>query len=225
MLTLFLGLMVSPDALAFYNPSTGRWLSRDPVGEAAFFNHVAKRKWELSDESLYYTAIPYAFVRNDSLNHTDYVGLLPASQATATVPDCTIVIYAGHGFLDSAFDDQGQLANPNAPDGLPYPHNFKGSQTCSGAALIACNAAKFASIENQIPGVSLSDSQTSVAQGYKELESAVGSAKEWAKEICKNCDCKEVKITIHCFPPMRKPGWFRSGSPWCGQTITVPCCK
>jgi hypothetical protein len=33
MLTLLLGVLFGREAQAFYNPSTGRWLSRDPIGE------------------------------------------------------------------------------------------------------------------------------------------------------------------------------------------------
>jgi len=32
-LTVLLGLWAAPDGLTFYNPETGRWLSRDPLGE------------------------------------------------------------------------------------------------------------------------------------------------------------------------------------------------
>jgi len=34
--TMLLGLLLGQDALAFYNSSTGRWLSRDPIGENGF---------------------------------------------------------------------------------------------------------------------------------------------------------------------------------------------
>ena len=33
---VLLGLLLSQAALAFYNPQTGRWLSRDPLGEMGF---------------------------------------------------------------------------------------------------------------------------------------------------------------------------------------------
>lgn len=38
---VLLGLIVGRDALAFYNPQTGRWLSRDPIGEKGGMNNYA----------------------------------------------------------------------------------------------------------------------------------------------------------------------------------------
>jgi len=49
-------LFVAQSALAFYNPSTGRWLNRDPIGEEGG-SHV------------------YAFVLNDGVRQTDSLGL------------------------------------------------------------------------------------------------------------------------------------------------------
>ncbi len=51
-----LGLLASRDAQAFYNPSTGRWLSRDPIGEKGGRNL-------------------YGFVRNTSVTAIDALGL------------------------------------------------------------------------------------------------------------------------------------------------------
>ncbi len=154
------------------------------------------------------------------------IGLLAGSAGTATIGDCSIAIYAGHGFLNSAFDDDGKLKNPKATDRLNYPHLLKGSPKCSGGAIIACNAAKFASIQNPIPGVSLNDGEISVLQGIGQIDGAVGSAQAFAKSIGENCACEKVTITVNCFPPFHKPGIFSSGSKWCGKTITVPCpCK
>lgn len=54
LLALFMGEL-APVAQAFYNPSTGRWLSRDPIGEAGGANL-------------------YAFARNDGVNYIDLLG-------------------------------------------------------------------------------------------------------------------------------------------------------
>ena len=212
----------------YYSASTGRWLSRDPLTEAAFFKRFSDGNSEFQDDEVYYTATATAhvFVRNDPLGLVDYIGLLAGSTGTATIGDCSIAIYAGHGFLNSAFDDDGKLKNPKATDRLNYPHLLKGSPKCSGGAIIACNAAKFASIQNPIPGVSLNDGEISVLQGIGQIDGAVGSAQAFVKSICENCACEKVTITVNCFPPFHKPGIFSSGSKWCGETITVPCpCK
>ncbi|HXT40830.1 MAG TPA: RHS repeat-associated core domain-containing protein [Candidatus Angelobacter sp.] len=50
------GLFVCHNAFAFYNSSTGRWLSRDPVEESDGANI-------------------YVFLRNDGISSTDYMGL------------------------------------------------------------------------------------------------------------------------------------------------------
>ena len=49
--------LITVDGFAYYNPTTGRWLSRDPIGEKGGVNL-------------------YGFVENDPLNNVDYIGLL-----------------------------------------------------------------------------------------------------------------------------------------------------
>lgn len=53
---LLLGLVTAREAQAFYNPSTGRWLSRDPIGERGGQNQ-------------------YAFVGNKAIDSIDFLGL------------------------------------------------------------------------------------------------------------------------------------------------------
>lgn len=70
----------------YYNPSTGRWLSKDPIGERGGLNL-------------------YGMVDNDPLNNWDYLGL----------KTCTTIIYVGHyGQPDSKHKpgecDRGVLA-------------------------------------------------------------------------------------------------------------------
>jgi hypothetical protein len=50
-------LVVTQSALAFYNPSTGRWLNRDPIGEKGAGNING-------------------FLGNDAVNSSDFLGLL-----------------------------------------------------------------------------------------------------------------------------------------------------
>jgi len=65
-------LASTPDALAFYNPQTGRWLSRDPIEEGG-------------GPGL------NVLLRNDALNKSDVLGL-----HEVTVKKCTIDIFVGH---------------------------------------------------------------------------------------------------------------------------------
>lgn len=53
-----MALLFVQSAWAFYNPSIGRWLSRDPIGERGGKNL-------------------YGYVRNEAVNRTDYLGLRP----------------------------------------------------------------------------------------------------------------------------------------------------
>ena len=50
-------LLLAQDAMAYYNPSTGRWLSRDPIAERGGANL-------------------YGFVGNDGVNRVDRLGLV-----------------------------------------------------------------------------------------------------------------------------------------------------
>ena len=54
---VLLWLAAAPLAQAFYNPSTGRWLNRDPIGEVVENNL-------------------YSFVRNQPISRLDYLGHL-----------------------------------------------------------------------------------------------------------------------------------------------------
>jgi RHS repeat-associated protein len=64
-LLLLAGLLsgFAPVAQAFYNPSAGRWLSRDPLGEIRRIK--SSIGWAVHDPNL------YAFVHNDSPNRVD----------------------------------------------------------------------------------------------------------------------------------------------------------
>jgi len=55
------------------NPDTGRWLSRDPLGDAAFFLQYAKGKSKAEIMRLYEEAVgpAYLFVRNNPVNYFD----------------------------------------------------------------------------------------------------------------------------------------------------------
>lgn len=71
LIILFAWLSLPQAALCFYNPTTGRWLSRDPVSEAGWRlqgHHV--QSGTQTEEN-----IPYIFVQNNAVNYLDAIGL------------------------------------------------------------------------------------------------------------------------------------------------------
>lgn len=71
-LSLIAWLLTPQTGRCFYNPSTGRWLSRDPVQEDGFLVLLSDRSdYEVDQEQNL-----YCFVSNDSLSHYDNLGLV-----------------------------------------------------------------------------------------------------------------------------------------------------
>lgn len=84
MLTIvLLGVSLAREAQAFYNPSTGRWLSRDPLEEIAFKRNVLSHEFTIEKRLQAKKAniyegkdhLSYVFVGNDSLSSIDLLGL------------------------------------------------------------------------------------------------------------------------------------------------------
>lgn len=74
-------LFTARDAQAFYNPTAGRWISRDPIREEGFqlirSDDGASKLQQLEPS-------PYLFVSNDPLINFDYLGLNPNIPAGTT---------------------------------------------------------------------------------------------------------------------------------------------
>jgi hypothetical protein len=63
-------------AKAYYNPSTGRWLNRDPILENAFSAHLASPSFSRQPSA---ELNENAFLLNDCQDHFDYLGALLGS--------------------------------------------------------------------------------------------------------------------------------------------------
>ncbi len=78
-------------ALAYYNPQTGKWLSRDPIDEKGFQvyqkgtvfsgaipsnSSLPAGRWFVRDKQSNTTANPYSFVNNAAPNQIDVLGLV-----------------------------------------------------------------------------------------------------------------------------------------------------
>jgi RHS repeat-associated protein len=71
-------------ASAFYNPSAGRWLSRDPINEAGFslLRGNARATWNLEAEKNL-----CAFVGNNPISSIDTLGLFLIDYDGCSLPD------------------------------------------------------------------------------------------------------------------------------------------
>jgi hypothetical protein len=77
MVALIAWLLSPQTAHCFYNPSAGRWLSRDPIQEPGFREYALR---DLSDDTRFALELAedfngYDFASNDSIDQTDLVGL------------------------------------------------------------------------------------------------------------------------------------------------------
>jgi hypothetical protein len=75
-IVMILGMLYCQDAFAFYNSSAGRWLSRDPIGEEAFFeSHAGDSESQQQNMEQQALMPPYLVVRNNPVNRVDLFGL------------------------------------------------------------------------------------------------------------------------------------------------------
>lgn len=70
---LLLSLLVGQKAQAFYSPSSGRWLSRDPIGETGF--RLANTRAMTPMRRLAIDFNEFCFLGNNSQSHCDMLGL------------------------------------------------------------------------------------------------------------------------------------------------------
>jgi RHS repeat-associated protein len=73
------------NVFAFYNPSTGRWLSRDPIGEPGFLFGTSGPN-SLSQAKIFNL---YTFVANAPISQWDHLGLeMPTWKELPEIPCC-----------------------------------------------------------------------------------------------------------------------------------------
>jgi len=91
---LLLGVVLCREAQAFFNPSTGRWLSRDPIAEKGGLNinNISK---------------------NDILNYYDKWGLKCCLLTYSSIPYDHAALECDGGTYISAFPDDGIVTGPS----------------------------------------------------------------------------------------------------------------
>ncbi len=170
---LLVGVFLGREAQAFYNPSTGRWLSRDPIGETVVAPSL------------------YAFMENAPVNKGDLLGnaSFPLTDQIKEMVDggkvynCHIVIYVGHNRIETPH--------------VPQPRISK----CGYASVVACFSSTIP-VDSPIPGIEpRPDEYTRLnynqAAAMADRDYAAGIAA--AKGLCGgSCCCKKVLIWINC---------------------------
>jgi hypothetical protein len=178
----------------------------------------------------------YVFVGNDAIRNVDGLGLKPPpSQPTSvTIPDCNIIIFAGHGLSDNWFVDDGkggkEWADPSAANRVDalsrvqVPSSVRGDPAVSATAIIACNARWFARVTTHLVQ-DLPTAEFKFGAAGALFDSAIENARSYAKDtICKSCKCKSVTIKVDCRDPFYAPGKTKGVSQsQCGFNEVVTC--
>jgi hypothetical protein len=236
-------LLFPQTAHCFYNPSTGRWLSRDPIGEEAFLTQYSQGKPHEERRQLRREGLQpaYVFSGNKSLNSIDPSGLRVV---------CVFNIRATH-FLSGAMGAYQHFQSTDwgaVPAGDAYGYISCGANTLNDkvAGLNQCAS---------IPGMPRNNNQDPLTDSEKRemdkygipyadlnddipgfLDSALEAAKTLARTRCgsRGCGCcMNIRIVITCdadatladLPqapddPRRER---QLGKPKCGKSTTLDC--
>jgi len=198
-------LLVPQTAHSFYNPSTGRWISRDPVAEVGFVFRATLLPQHRSTGLTAGQSVPdsaYSFVHNSPCQQIDGLGLysIDEKKRIILVAKCEIVILYGHG-------------------GREHRWTWKMSPArCNGGAVIMCAASANTSgldpnlvpIEEKLdagvwwggPNDAVDDEGVEtggVGRGYPNaaliLQQASAGALTLAKSYCgPGCCCAKVNV-------------------------------
>jgi RHS repeat-associated protein len=192
----------------YYNPSSGRWLSRDPIEEEGGLNI-------------------YGFVKNSPLNFIDrdgrdlffitdpgYPQPDPAETEIAIkikngiVPNCHLFIYIGHN-------------RPNPPR---LPPNIT-TEPCGGASVVACYGRTVPIHGNPITDTPPGPDEfrkinpyQAAALAEQHWNAAVAQARATAGKVC----CDRITVRVDCSGLNWAESFFNPLGSICGRQITVP---
>ncbi len=170
----------------YYDPMTGRWPSRDPIGEEGGTNM-------------------YGLLGNNAKNRIDVLGLSPG----IFVRPNHITIFAGHGLANAAFNDvpysgDDTLSDPTAvnrafndPDMVPAYANV--SKTAAAATIIACNAPRYTHVNRKITGYSSPEGEILDSNLPAEINTALSAARTMAQDFIDNKQSCKITIEVKCY--------------------------
>jgi RHS repeat-associated protein len=204
----------------YYSPSTGRWLSRDPVNEPGFALLTGRKAANLDQEK-----VLYQFVENNPVNETDPLGLCDIKIR------CNPVVYVGITV--------GWHCGVIAPSGVQYDIGGVGIGGSSGGTPVV-----FPISTNQAPQpvetpsglkdypvscgkCSSCDSIQKCIQNYHDTVTpptyfALGpNSNTCAHNMLNTCGCSVNPIQLPCYTVLRPP---KLGGPYlyCPTPTTTP---
>jgi hypothetical protein len=191
-------LLIANQASAYYSPSTGRWLSRDPNGDPGFellrASSAVPKVGQIASAA--YLPPSRLFVRDTveskrEPNRYDFVANTPISAVdlfglrTIHVGNCQVIVAYGHGSTGS-------------------PHHFKFDGPCSAGWFLGCYSKETDDLlqyPHNIPGAaSISDEYDFSFDGTERLnrdfKTTWDAALVKAVKMCKLCKCICPKITV-----------------------------
>jgi hypothetical protein len=183
---LVVGLFSSLDARAFYNPQAGRWLSRDPIGEAG-------------GENL------FCFVKNSPTDLADFRGqyIVNTEKKLVFVSPCEIVVLYGHSIGEGNYTWNFTKGACNAgtavlcwpvsnAQGIPAEKNL---WTRWGGAPLADDLVSWGNDPYGPDWIQLFPNATRYINANKALTIASMRAWKTASEICTRC-CRCEKVHV-----------------------------
>ena len=117
----------------YYNASTGRWVSRDPIGDSVVLRDQIAAKPDIGDRLIAESLLPpYHFTKNDPISRVDSTGLDAAvtwNPAPSTCPNGQTIAfvqvgYGGWGPYSAPFVDDGSKGFGAHGTGCPEYPNF-----------------------------------------------------------------------------------------------------
>jgi RHS repeat-associated protein len=186
----------------YYNTSTGRWLSRDPLGERGGLNL-------------------YGFVGNNAINYVDVLGLEKRK--------CTSLVLAGH--TSEVRDRVDELAEkgfkPRPGDRIGCVSCFQDSTNRHVENIFPGHSIdKFPRPESLLWPDNSWKRPEDGRKASEALELAIEAAKKDAEKRCKEdgCPCKSIRVKIECRGKDFKLVLDSVGKgDLCGMEIMVDC--
>jgi hypothetical protein len=229
-------------AQAFYNPTSGRWLSRDPIGEESFYTQAVRGKSGVERRKLHRESLQpsYGFLGNQSLSAVDHLGLRHV---------CVVTVRASH-FVSgpSGAHDHFNSTDWNAvTPGDSFGYISCGANTLNDAVAARNPCASIPGMPRNQFTLQPTGRDKELADQYgipyddllfaedvpSHLDAGLEAAKQLAQARCRSRECAccaNVRIVITCDPdstnddkPYSQGGERKAGRPKCGKSTTLDC--